>query len=143
MYLTKRSFFPSAEFLKRIHFKSFLLGAVVATAAVGYNPRQAEAIDFSAIAKSIQNLSKVKRNLDNDVKALTADAKTLFGDKDNLLAIKEQLVRLATETRTQIDSITTLVGVVEGHIKTAQTDIAKTSKHVDEIDDIRKALEGK
>ena len=140
MYLTKRSFFPSS-LSKLLDVKSFLLGAVIATCAFGYTGR-AEAINFGAIAKSVTNLVKIKKNLDGDVRALTKDAKVLFGDNDNLLAIKEQLLRLATETRTQIDSITKLVGEVEGHIKTTQGDITKTSKHVDEIDDVRKALQG-
>lgn len=140
MYLTKRIFFPTS-LLKFLDLKSFALGAVIATCAFGYTGR-AEAINFGAIANSISNLVKIKKNLDGDVKALTKDAKVLFNDKDNLLTIKEQLLRLATETRAQIDSITKLVAEVEGHIKTTQTDISKTSKHVDEIDDVRKALQG-
>lgn len=145
MFITPRSLFPDMTLSKRLHLKSFLLGAVLAvagTAGFGYE-REAEAIDFNAIAKSISNLVKIKKNLDGDVKALTADAKTLFGDKDNLVAIKDQLIRLATETKAQIDSVQTKVAEVDSHIKAAQVNIVKTSKHVDEIDDVRKALEGK
>ena len=144
MFITPRSLFPSTDLLKRLHLKSFVLGAVVAvvaTVSVG-RPQQAEALDFNAIAKSISNLVKIKKNLDVDVKSLTADAKNLFGDKDNLVAIKDQLIRLATETKAQIDSVQTKVQEVDGHIKAAQANIVKTSKHVDEIDDVRKALEG-
>ena len=145
MFLTPRSFFPDMSFVKRLHLKSFALGAVMmfaGTATFGYD-QEAEAIDFNAIAKSISNLVKIKKNLDGDVKALTADAKALFGDKDNLVAIKDQLLRLATETKTQLDSVQTKVAEVDSHIKAAQVNITKTAKHVDEIDDVRKALEGK
>ena len=145
MFFTPRSFVPEMSFLKRLHLKSFVLGLAVmfaTTATFGYD-KEAEAIDFNAIAKSISNLVKIKKNLDGDVKSLTADAKNLFGDKDNLVAIKDQLIRLATETKAQIDSVQTKVQEVDGHIKAAQANIVKTSKHVDEIDDVRTALEGK
>lgn len=145
MFITPRSLFPTTDVLKRLHLKSFVLGAVLAfagTATFGYE-KEAEAIDFNAIAKSVTNLVKIKKNLEGDVKNLTADAKTLFGDKDNLLVIKDQLIRLATETKAQIDTIQTRVAEVDAHIKSAQVNISKTAKHVDEIDDVRKALEGK
>ena len=137
--------FPAAAGVvsKRVDVKSFVLGIVVSVTFIGFQPRQAEAIDFNAIAKSVANLVKIKKNLDSDVRNLTADAKTLFGDKDNMIAIKDQLVRLSTETKAQIDTITTLVSEVEGHIKKTQADIQTTSVHVKEIDDVRKALEGK
>lgn len=128
---------------KRVDIKSFVLGIVVSVTFIGLQPRQAEAVNFNAIAKSVANLIKIKKNLDNDVRALTADARTLFSDKDNMIAIKDQLVRLSTETKAQIDTITTLVSEVEGHIKKTQADIQTTSVHVKEIDDVRKALEGK
>lgn len=133
----------SSAVSKRVDVKSFVLGIVVSVSFIGLQPRQAEAIDFNAIARSVSNLIKIKKSLDGDVRNLTADAKMLFGDKDNMIQIKDQLIRLSTETKAQIDTITTLVGVVEGHIKKTQEDIQKTSNHVKEIDDVRKALEGK
>lgn len=146
MFITPRSFLPTLKLPKFVpHFRSFLLGAVVAgVVTVGFQPKEAEAglPSITAIADSLQRLTKLKKNLEGDVKNLTADAKTLFGDKDNLLAIKDQLVRLATETKAQIDSIQTLVGTVEGHIKTTQVHIQKTAKDVDEIDEIKKKLGG-
>jgi hypothetical protein len=143
MFITPRSFLPSfpTRIFKLVHFKSFVLGGVIALALFG-REKEAEAINFGEIASSVQKLVKIKKNLDGDVKALTADAKTLFGDKDTMLQIKDQLIRLATETRAQIDQVQTLVGVVEGHIKQTQADIAKTDTHVKEIDAVRKALEG-
>jgi hypothetical protein len=131
-----------AALSRHLQLKSFLLGAVAATAFLGF-AQSAGAIDFGAIAKSATSLLRIKKNLDGDVKSLSGDAKTLFDDKENLLQIKEQLVKLATETQTQIDSINKLVGTVEGHVKTTEGDISKTSSHVNEIDDVRKALEGK
>lgn len=143
MFLTPRSFVPTIRVPKFLHFRSFVLGAVVAVVFVGVSPREAEAFDIAGIAGSISRLVKIKKNLDGDVKNLTADAKLLFSDKDKLFQIKEQLLRLATETKSQIDSIQTLVGEVEGHIKKTQADIAQTAKHVNEIDEVRKKLEGK
>lgn len=142
MFLTPRFFVPTLRVPKFLHFRSFVLGAVVAF-TVGGVSRPAEAFDLGGIASSISKLVKIKKNLDGDVKNLTADAKTLFSDKDNLFQIKEQLLRLATETKTQIDSIQKLVGEVEGHIKKTQSDISQTAKHVDEIDEVRKKLEGR
>ena len=138
---TLRSLVPTTLF-RKIHLKSFVIGAALAGTVVFFSgPKDAEAIDFGAMAQAASKLLKIKKNLDNDVKALAKDATVLFDDKDDLVTIKEQLLRLATETRTQIDSINKLVVEVEGHIKTTQADIAKTKKHVDEIDDVRKALD--
>jgi len=123
-----------------IQWKSFIAGGVITTLSLGC-VQTAGAFDFAAAANSVANLMKIKKNLDGDVKSLTGDAKTLYGDKDNLLAIKDQLLKLSTETQAQIESINKLVGTVEGHVKTTQGDIAKTSEHVNEIDDVRKALE--
>ncbi len=127
---------------RRFEPGSFLLGAALATLLFSFT-RPAAAIDLGAIAKSVTNLIRIKKDLDGDIKALTSDAKTLLADKESLLQIKEQLVRLSTETRAQIDSVSTLVGVVEGHLKATQADITKTATHVNQIDDVRKALEGK
>ena len=48
----------------------------------------------------------------------------------------------ANDTRTQIDSIQALINVVEGHVKTTQTDISTTSNPVGEIDAVKKSLGG-
>ena len=42
--------------------------------------------------------------------------------------------------RTQIDGISALVNVVEGHLKQTQANIATTATHVNEIDAVRNAL---
>lgn len=141
MELKIRETFPLVPRRRRfLHMKSSVVGALAATIfGTAFTPR-AEAIDFMGIANAASKLLTIKKNLDNDVKALTADAKVLFNDKDTLFQIKEQLVRLATETKTQIDQVQTLVGQVEGHIKTTQADIQKTSQHVQEIEEVRKAL---
>ncbi len=131
-----------AAFSKRFHVVSFLLGIVFATTAIGFT-EEASALDLVGLAKAASNLANIKKNLDSDVKSLRTDATTLYSDKDNLMQIKEQLIKLSTETRAQIDSISKLVGEVEGHIKTTQGDIQKTSQHVSEIDQVRKALEGR
>lgn len=141
MNLNVRKLFATG-ILQRLDLRSFALGAVVATSALAFT-QTAGAFDFAGIANSITKLASIKKNLDGDVKVLTGDAKTLFSDKDNLLQIKEQLVRLSTETKAQIDTITVLVGTVEGHVKTTQGDITTTSKHVQDIEDVRKALSGK
>lgn len=129
------------SFLRKVQWKSFAAGAVLAVFSLGC-VQTAGAFDFAAAANSVANLVKIKKNLDGDVKSLSGDAKTLYGDKDNLLQIKDQLIKLSTETQAQIESINKLVGTVEGHVKTTQGDIAKTSQHVNEIDDVRKALQG-
>lgn len=100
----------------------------------------ANAFDLGGMAKSVTRLASIKKNLDSDVKNLTGDAKTLISDKDKLLLIKDQLMKLATDTRSQIDGISALVGVVEGHLKSTQANIGTTSSHVGEIDAVRKSL---
>lgn len=143
MELKIRETFPLVPKKKRFHFTSFVAGALVATVVgTAFTPR-AEAVDLVGIANAAAKLLTIKKNLDGDVKALTADAKVLFNDKDTLLQIKDQLLRLATETKAQIDQVQTLVGQVEGHIKQTEADIRKTQTHVNEIDQVRKALGGK
>jgi hypothetical protein len=103
----------------------------------------ARAFDFNAIGNAVKSLASVKSNLDGDVRLLNADAKILIGDKDKLLLIKDKLVNLAKDTKSEIDSISLLVGEVEGHLKKAQGDIGTTSEHVGAIDNVRKTLTGK
>lgn len=123
-----------------LHLKSCLVGAVAATVLVGAS-ESAFGFNLAGIAQAASNLVRIKKNLDGDVRSLSGDAHTLYSDKENLLQIKNQLVKLSTETQAQIESINKLVGTVEGHVKTTQADIAKTSNHVREIDDVRKAIE--
>jgi prophage DNA circulation protein len=138
--MTRKTRFISVE------WRSFSIGLLTAGLLVlGWT--QAQAFDMKklgnvgkTISTSVKSLTSIKSNLDKDVKYLTADAKTLMGDKDKLLAIKNQLFSLAAQTKKQIDSITALVKVVEGHIVKTQKDIVTTSKHVGEIDKVRKAL---
>ena len=122
----------------RPDFRSLVIGAVLVGIPLG--AQNAGAIDFFAVANAASKLAGIKKNLDGDVKALTGDAKTLIGDKDQLFQIKDQLIKLSTDTKAQIDSISVLVGGVEGHLKTAQTDIANTSSHVQEIDAVKKSI---
>lgn len=123
----------------RLDLRSCLLGALIAAAPL-LLVEPAGAFDLGGITKSVTRLASIKKNLDGDVKDLTADAKILISDKDKLLLIKDQLMKLASDTRSQIDGISALVGVVEGHLKQTQTNIAETSAHVGEIDAVRKAL---
>lgn len=123
----------------RIDFPSLAVGALLAAGPL-LVIEPAEAFDLTGVAKSVTRLASIKKNLDGDVKALTADAKTLIGDKDKLLLIKDQLLKLANDTKTQIDGISALVGVVEGHLKQTQANIATTATHVGEIDVVRKSL---
>jgi hypothetical protein len=124
----------------RLDLRSFALGLALAFAVTGTS---AVAFDLGGVTSSVKNLVNIKRNLDGDVKNLTEDAKMLLGSKDKLLKIKEALFKLAAETKSQIDLITTLVGEVDGHLKKTQADIQTTAKHVGEIDGVRKALSGK
>ena len=95
------------------------------------------------VKQSITQLATIKKDLDQDIKNLKKDAHILMSDKDKLLAIKNQLIQLANQTKAQIDSIQTLVGEVEGHIKMTQKDIQSTAQHVSQVDVIRKKLGGK
>jgi len=124
----------------RFDCRSFIFGIVL---ALSFSASSAVAFNIGGIASSVKNLVNIKKNLDSDVRLLTEDAKMLIGSKDKLLLIKNSLVKLATETKSQIDLITTLVGEVEGQLKRTQTNIQTTAKHVGEIDDVRKALQGK
>ncbi len=137
--------------MKNFHLGSFVLGMLATLFTVGAlfggaTMALAEwnlggiADKAKAIAKAATSLVQVKQNLDKDVSNLTADAKTLLGDKENLMSIKDQLQGLATKTRDQIDSISKLVTVVEGHIKSTQDNIALTAKHVSGVDAVRKDL---
>lgn len=124
----------------RFDGRSFVYGLAL---AFSLSATSAVAFDLGGIASSVKNLINIKKNLDSDVRLLTDDAKMLIGSKDKLLLIKNSLVKLATETKSQIDLITTLVGEVEGHLKRTQTNIQTTATHVGEIDGVRKALQGK
>lgn len=136
----------------RGHAPSFIYGFLAASvifATVHFESR-AEAIDFKnisdfgrAITTTVKSLTGLKKNLDSDVSALTGHAKILVADKENLAQIKEQLLKLATETRTQIDSVQTLVSTVDGHIKETKKSIDTTAMHVNEIETIKKALQTK
>tara|TARA_B100001094_G_C18159117_1_gene788229 strand:- start:1146 stop:1562 length:417 start_codon:yes stop_codon:yes gene_type:complete len=134
--------------LAKVHLKSLFFGISLTLIfnMIG-NSYDAAAIDLKSVGNigkkiktSIIQLGSVKKNLDSDIKKLKKDAKILMGDKDKLMAIKNQLVALAKQTKSQIDSIQKLVGVVEGHIKTTQTDIQTTAGHVYQVDQIRKDL---
>lgn len=137
--------------MKQFHLGSFCFGFVTSLALLtglvggaGYALAGFDLGNFAntakLIAKSATNLVQVKQNLDKDVANLTADAKNMIGDKENLLSIKEQLTGLANKTREQIDGISKLVGVVEGHLKSTQENISATAKHVSGVDAVRKDL---
>jgi peptidoglycan hydrolase CwlO-like protein len=102
----------------------------------------AGAFNLASVTKSVTNLIGIKKNLDNDIKMLTSDAKKLIGSKDQLLEIKDKLMTLAKDTRSQVDTIQTLVGQVESQLKQTEQNIATTAGHVGEIDKVRKALGG-
>lgn len=134
------TFKPNTVRSSRFDGRSFICGLVLAFSVTATS---AVAFDLGGIANSVKNLVNIKKNLDSDVKLLTDDAKMLIGSKDKLLLIKNSLVKLATETKSQIDLIQTLVGEVEGHLKRTQTNIQTTATHVGEIDGVRKSLQGK
>lgn len=141
MDFTKTSIDSVSRFsTRRFDGRSFLYGLALALALSGTS---AVAFDLGGIASSVKGLVNIKKNLDGDVRNLTDDAKTLLGSKDKLLKIKDSLFKLASETKAQIELITSLVAEVEGHLKKTQTDIASTAKHVGEIDGVRKSLQGK
>jgi hypothetical protein len=131
---------PMTTKVSRFDGRSFICGLIL---AFSVSASSAVAFDLGGIASSVKNLVNIKKNLDSDVRLLTEDAKVLIGSKDKLLLIKNSLMKLATETKSQIDLITTLVGEVEGHLKRTQTNIQTTATHVGEIDSVRKALQGK
>lgn len=141
MDFTKTSFDSvSRSSTRRFDGRSFLCGLALALVLTASS---AVAFDLGGITSSVKGLVNIKKNLDGDVKSLTDDAKTLLGSKDKLLKIKDSLFKLATETKSQIELITTLVAEVEGHLKKTQTDISSTAKHVGDIDNVRKSLQGK
>jgi uncharacterized phage infection (PIP) family protein YhgE len=138
--------------MPRTSLPSFLLGFLTACLllVVGQQENRAEALDFSNIGDigknltaAVKSLGGLKKNLDSDVSALTSHAKILIGDKENLKLIKEQLLKLATETRSQIDSVAQLVSTVDDHLKQTKTSIDTTSTHVGEIDAIKKSISPK
>ncbi len=114
---------------RRFDLLSFLLGVTVVALPMTFMGT-AVALDIGGlghIGAHVKSLANIKKNLDGDVKTLTGDAKVLFTDKDSLMKIKDQLLKLAKDTKSQIDGISTLVGEVEGHIKTTQT------PHLDDV----------
>ncbi len=128
-----------------MHLKSFVLGTIVGAVATGMFA--AQAIDLGTIAGgaakvggAVKRLAGIKSNLDKDVTNLKSDATTLLGDKNSLVEIRNKLVQLSTQTKSQIDAVGTLVGVVEGHLTHTQSSIASTAKNVGEIDEVRKSL---
>jgi len=125
---------------RRFHGYSFVCGLIL---AFSVSASTAVAFNLAGVASSVKSLVNIKKNLDADVRLLTQDAKMLIGSKDKLLLIKNSLVKLATETKSQIDLITTLVGEVEGQLKRTQENIQTTATHVGEIDVVRKTLQGK
>ena len=129
---------PNTAQSRRFDGRSFICGLVLAFSVFASS---AVAFDLGGIANSVKNLVNIKKNLDSDVRLLTDDAKMLIGSKDKLLLIKNSLMKLATETKSQIDLINTLVGEVEGHLKRTQTNIQTTAAHVGEIDSVRKSLQ--
>jgi hypothetical protein len=137
--------------LPRSNFSSFFFGFFVACLLITFaqHENRAEALDLkdiSGVGKNLTNavksLAGLKKNLDTDVSALTGHAKILIGDKENLKLIKEQLLKLATETRAQIDSVAQLVSTVDDHLRQTKQSIDTTSNHVGEIDGIKKSLSG-
>jgi hypothetical protein len=138
--------------IPKAHLPSFLFGFLAACLlfVLAHNENRAEALDFKDIGdlgknltSTVKSLTGLKKNLDSDVSALTGNAKILIGDKENLKVIKEQLLKLATETRSQIDSVAVLVSTVDDHLKQTKQSIESTSTHVGEIDAIKKSLSSK
>lgn len=136
--------------MRSFNFKSFILGALFGLAGCLLLLRaesSAEAIDLGGIAggaakvaTAVKRLAGIKGNLDTDVKNLRSNATTLVGDKDGLVDIRNKLVQLSVQTKSQIDAVGGLIGVVENHITSTQTNIQSTAKNVGEIEDIRKTL---
>lgn len=130
--------------------KSFMLGGAVGAGACLLLMRaesSAQAIDLGGIAGgaakvagAVKRLAGIKSNLDTDVRNLKGDATTLLGDKDGLVDIRNKLVQLSVQTKSQIDAVGSLIGVVESHLTHTQTSISSTAKNVNEIDEVRKSL---
>ncbi len=120
--------------------RSFLLGVGMCLSLAVPTAIAVDLKSLQGVGAAVASLGTIKTDLDKNVKALKLDATALLGDKDNLLKIKDQLTVLATQTRTQIDSITKLVGVVEGHLKQTQTNIQSTATNVGRIDGVKNKL---